>query len=263
MINRTRPMGGNPTGATLARKRPWTVTPSGPQGRALPPTRRYEISWLTEVGEPMEMVRVAPAIASFEAAFAAFARGALVQAPVGWIAIEDLQPGMLVMTREGARPVRWIGRIVLPPPSQRQEEGSKLYRISADALGPQRPGPDLVLCSAARLAQSPRRLTGRGPDEALLPIADLADGNHIIQITPATPIAAFHLALDAHAIINVNGVEVESYHPGEVLPSELTGDLGRIFHTLFPHLDASRSFGPLALPHATLEQSEDLLVDPS
>lgn len=255
MMNPHRPTGGSAKTAALTQKRPWTVTPSGATLRSLP-TRRYEISWLTEAGEPMEMVRMAPALPIFEAAFAAFARGALVQAPVGTVAVEDLLPGMLIMTREGPRPVRWIGRIILPPPSQRSEGEAKLFRISADALGPQRPGPDVVLCSAARLATRTRRLAGTGPDEALVPVGEFADGNNIIQISPATPIAAFHLALDRHAIITVNGIEFETYHPGTPLPSELRGDLGRVFHALFPHLDASRNFGPLALPRMSLNETD-------
>lgn len=239
--------------------RPWTVTPNGQPVRTIQPSRRYEVMWQDHNGALAELTRVAPAMPAFEGAFTAFARGALVATPGGAVAIEDLLPGTMIQTRLGPQPVRWVGRITLPPANLKQDSGPDIYRVSAEAFGPHHPAPDLVLCSGARLAHRVARLAAQrtGPD-LLVPIADFADGVHVIPITPMSAVTAYHLALDSHAVIGVNGLAVESYHPGSHLPDGLTGDLLRLFLSLFPYLRTPADFGPLALPRLGLDAIEDL-----
>jgi hypothetical protein len=240
-------------------RRPWTVTPNGRPLRALPPTRRYEVTWRNAVGEVLEATRVAPAIPAFEAAFSALARGALIATPRGEVAVEDLLPGMMVNTRSGPQPVRWIGRMLLPPANLKQDSGPDIFRVTADAFGAMRPAPDLVLCSGARiLHRSSRLATSRiGPD-VLVPVADFADGIHLMQIAPMSPVTAYHLALDRHAAIEVNGLALESFHPGRNGTEGLSGDMLRLFMSLFPYLQDACDFGPLALPRLGLDDLDRL-----
>ncbi|MCR8725855.1 Hint domain-containing protein [Frigidibacter sp. ROC022] len=239
--------------------RPWTVTPQGHPARIMQPSRRYEVLWQDHNGSLAELTKVAPAMPAFETAFTAFARGALIATPSGEVAIEDLLPGTLIQTRLGPLPVRWIGRITLPPANLKQDGGPDIFRVSADAFGPQRPAPDLVLCSGARLVHRVARLAAQrtGPD-LLVPIADFADGVHVTQINPMSSVTAYHLALDSHSVIEVNRLAVETYHPGSHLPEGLTGDLLRLFLSLFPHLREPSDFGPLALPRLGLDAIDDL-----
>ncbi len=239
--------------------RPWTVIPNGRLTRSMPPTRRYEIMWRNQIGEIIETTRVAPATPPFEAAFSAFARGALIATPRGEVAVEDLLPGTVVNTRSGPQPVRWIGRMLLPPANLKQDTGPDTYRIAADAFGALRPAPDLVLCSGARLLHRSARLAASriGP-EVLVPVADFADGIQVTQIAPMSAVVAYHLALDRHAVLDVNGLAVESYHPGRDGPEALTGDMMRLFLSLFPYLQDRRDFGPVVLPRLGLEALDRL-----
>lgn len=250
-----------PSATALAALRPWTVTPGGSPARAMPLTRRYEILWLDSDGRVQEMTRVAPAMPAFEAPFSALARGALVEAPGGPVAIEDLLPGTLISTQAGPRPVRWIGRMTLPPANLRQDEGPDIFRLIADAFGHGRPAPDLVLCSGARLVRRIARLAapGRSP-EVLVPVAEFADGVHVTLISPVSPVSAFHLALDEHAAITVNGLQVESFHPGPDLHGILSGEFLRLWLSMFPHLRAPSDFGPLALPRLSMGEIEALAL---
>lgn len=239
--------------------KPWALSPNGRPLRTMAQTRRYEMSWMEMDGSEASSTRIAPAIPAFESAFSALARGALVSTPRGPVAIEDLAPGTQVSTREGPASVRWIGRILLPPANLRQDSGPDVFRLTADSLGAHRPMPDLVLCSGARIV---RRVTplANGTSEALVPVGDFADGVTVTQITPMSAVQAYHLMLDRHAIIEVNGLPVESYHPGREVSDALSGDLLRLFLSFFPFIDAIGGFGPPVLSRMGLEQIETLRV---
>lgn len=239
--------------------RPWTVTPNGRPTRAMPLTRRYETAWLSDSGEVHEATRVGPAMPAFESAFSAFARGTLIGTPAGQIAIEDLSPGTVISTREGPAPVRWIGRILLPPANLRQDGGAECYRVSADAFGQARPAHDVVLGSAARVAHRSGRLVGsRIGSEVLVPVGDFADGVMVTQITPVSAVACFHLALDRHAVIEANGMPLESFHPGREGAASLRGDLAALFVSFFPYLRDISGFGPPAMARIGLDRIEEL-----
>jgi hypothetical protein len=227
----------------------------------MPLTRRYEVLWLDRSGQVQELTRIAPAMPLFESAFSALARGALVETPTGSVAIEDLLPGTQVNTGTGPRPVRWVGRITLPPANLKQDESPDIFRLTTDAFGHGRPAPDLVLCSGARLVQRVARLAapGRSP-EVLVPVADFADGVHVTMISPMSAVTAYHLALDEHAAIQVNGLSVETFHPGRDLPDFVSGELLRLWLSLFPYLGGTADFGPLALPRLSLSEIEALAV---
>jgi hypothetical protein len=240
---------------TLDMARPWVATRSN---RAAVLTRRYEITWLDGEGNAVTTTRVAPAIPAFEAAFAAFSRGTLIATTAGPTAIEDLQPGAMIVTRAGPQPLRWIGRILLPPANLKQDGGPDVYRLTGDCFGPNRPSPDLVLCSGARLV---RRVGGPGgPSEVLLPVAEFADGVTVTQIAPMSAVPSFHLALDRHAVIEANGLAVESFHPGREALEALGIDQQRLFLSLFPWVEGFGGFGPLALPRVSGEQEGALGV---
>src|SRR5690606_7312063 len=131
--------------------------------------------------------------------------------------------------------------------------GPDTFRVTADAFGFRRPAPDLVLCSGARVQHRAARLGGRsGGAEVLVPIADFADGIHVTQIAPMSAVIAYHIALDDHAVLDVNGLAVESLHPGIDGPEGLTGEMLRLYLSLFPYLQDLRDFGPLALPRTGL-----------
>jgi uncharacterized protein (DUF924 family) len=42
----------------------------------------------------------------------------------------------------------------------------------------------------------------------------MADGVHAIRMVSRQPVTFYHLALRRHAVIMVNGLETESFHPG-------------------------------------------------
>lgn len=222
--------------------------------------RKYEVASLGRDGTVRYSEHITPASIAFESAFAAFARGTLISTTQGPCAIEDLRPGMALPTLDG-RPQRvfWIGTMTLVPSAPVDApEQLRLTRIMADSFGLARPMPDLMLGHAARLSRSPAELREYAlQTNVLTPARAFVDGVNVIEITPPSPVALFHIALARHAIIRAANLEVESFHPGSSLLRDMGHNSRALFLSLFPHISGEGGFGPLCQPRAgqhTLEQ---------
>ena len=230
--------------------------------RAMPLTRRYEATWLGAGGEVQDSTRLAPATPLFEEAFSALARGSVIATEEGPVAVEDLVPGMRVLTAEGrAEAVTWIGSMVIYPGSQGlAPERVTLTRITAEALGVGRPMSDLVLGPRARLCLRDLRLQRlTGLEAAYVPARAFVDGISVIEVTPAAPVTVYHVALARHGSLRVAGLEVEAFHPGEGVERMIDPRMLSLFTAQFPHLAKLADFGSLAHPRLTRFEVENLL----
>ncbi len=226
------------------------ASPSGQLSRVKPLMRRYEVAHLTPSKNIEDFAKIAPAMPVFEDAFAAFGRGAILRTQSGMMAVEDLLPGDKVLTSLGYQTLLWRGAMSIVPGAQnpRPEIGT-LTRITADALGLGRPAPDLVLGPAARmLHRSPATRLLTGTDTALIPVRDFIDGDQMIELRPIAPVQCYQLGFKEHACVNVNGIDVETLHPGPAHAIGLGPDLLPHFMALFPHMRELADFRPLAAP---------------
>jgi hypothetical protein len=186
----------------------------------------------------------------FEAGFNALAHGALVSTPRGHVAVEDLVPGMMVDTATGepAR-LRWVGSITLVPDAPNRGVPDRLYRVVADSLGFARPAVDLTLGPGARLLdRSPEVCRRLGTEAALVPVMARVDGEAIVEIAPVSALRVYHLSFDHHHVISVNGLEVESFHPGPDATYSLSDEMRAEFLALFPHKASLHEFGRMLWP---------------
>lgn len=223
--------------------------------RSRPLMRKYEIAHLTTSCDIVEETQLAPALPAFEDAFAAFGRGAIVQTKNGPVAVEDLLPGDRVMTSEnGFQTLLWKGTMTIIPGAQNaQARMGTMTRITADALGLGRPSPDLVLGPAARLlhrANGIRTLTGAHC--AFVPVRDFIDQSQIIELTPIAPVHVYQLGFENHELVKVNGIEIESLHPGPIHALGLRHDMMGLFAAMFPHKRQLADFGTMAYPRIRL-----------
>lgn len=228
-----------------------------PRPNSAPPVkiakRVYDVAGLRNDGSFYSNQTIAPAHPLFEAAFSAFARGSLVQTAQGQIAIEDLQPGDMLITSTGqAAELVWIGSSSFTP----SETGRRapLVRIMADAFGVNRPDRFLTVGPGARILQTPPSLRGTADGAQLLtPARAFVDGVNVIEVVPPTPVRLFHLCLKQHAAINVGGLEMETFHPGIAATHQVTHALRDQFLSLFEHIAHVAHFGPLGHPRAPEE----------
>ncbi|MGR3462988.1 MAG: Hint domain-containing protein [Roseovarius sp.] len=232
-----------------------------PAARTQETTRLYSCLWRDAEGRLMTQERHLPALPVLDAAHAAFAHGALVSTSRGPVAVEDLVPGNMIVTAAGgAVPVVWIGSVTIGPDrSVESVAGTPLTRVMADAFGLGRPLADLVMGPGARLLSRPRRLRARiGADGVLSPVHAMADGVHAIRMVSRQPVTFYHLALRRHAVIVVNGLETESFHPGAGFERGYDDATLRQIMAVFPHIPEPRDFGPLAQMRLPLDAPETL-----
>lgn len=211
----------------------------------------YRIRALLDDGTILDTEHTAPSNLHLEDICACFARGTLISTSAGQVAIEDLHPGDAIRTRDnGTQILRWIGSCPFPTDTAAQPGEAQAIRIKSNALGEMRPIEDLIVSSRFRLLTNhPGCAALFGSAETLAPAVDLLDGDTILAVRPSPDLEFFNLMFDRHQIITANGLETESYHPGDfgvaVMSLEMQSHLRRIFAHLNDNLTA---FGQSARP---------------
>lgn len=225
-------------------------TSNGQMLAAQTPKRNYEVAALREDDSLFIGQSAAPAIPLFEDAFSAFTHGSLIQTTTGLVAVEDLQPGDMIQTATGeAAALTWVGTSTFSPADAGKR--TPLIRIMPDSLGQSRPERSLTVGPGARILHTPANLRGLADGKQLLtPASKFVDGVNVIEVTPPTPTRLFHICLSRHAVINVDGIEMETFHPGISIQSDVSPTLRDRFISLFPRISELSDFGPLAHPRA-------------
>lgn len=177
----------------------------------LPPPHRE--LWVCGLSLDPDEARRRPAVICF-------LPGTRIATPQGPRAVETLEPGQAVCTRDnGAQPLLWRGETRL--------SGAELYlhphlrplRIRAGALGPGRPEGDLLVSPAHRLlCRAPAWLD---QPEVLVAAEDLQHLPGIRRDFSLSSVRYVHLMLERHQILTANGLPCESFHPGLADPRVL------------------------------------------
>ncbi len=140
-----------------------------------------------------------------------FVEGTLIATPNGSRKIESLQPGDLIDTSEGPRPLRWKGMTPVDHAEMLSNPKRRPIRIQAGALGGGLPHQDLLVSRQHRMLAAnlvARRMTGA--DEVLIAAIALTEMPGIETCLPEEDITYYHLLFDRHAIVTANGAPSES-----------------------------------------------------
>lgn len=150
--------------------------------------------------------------------------------------------------------LQWRGQmLILPRSTQTRADIGAMVRITAEVMGLSRPAQYQALRPTARyahLALGTQRLTG--DNIAFVPARDFFDHCSVVAVQPIAPVHAYQLGFADHASISVNGVEVETLHPGLPHFLNLRSDVAAALLSLFPHKAALSDFGPLLHPRIAL-----------
>ncbi len=135
-------------------------------------------------------------------------RGTLIETPHGAIAVEDLDEGDEVLTRDGSlQLITQVGRrrhsaleLVLSP-------HLRPLRIGAGALTGGRPGQDLLVSQDLHLVVDDWRAAYLfGEDEILVPANSLMNGQNVYVECPLAGVEYFELALAENTLVCANGL---------------------------------------------------------
>lgn len=227
----------------------------------MPLVRRYEVAGLALSGELTTFTQDAPATPMFEEAFCGFARGTLIATAQGRMAVEDLVPGMNLETADnGPQKLLWIGSTAFQP--DQSNDTARLTRITADSFGVEKPSHDLMLGPRARILFRHSNCQALfGTDSAFAPARAFVDGVNLFTVMPASRVRVYHLALHGQQILCANGLEVESYHPGQQAGMMIEREMQPAFLSLFPHVTTLDGFGPITHPRLTAFELEGMRAD--
>ncbi|MBB5723339.1 hypothetical protein FHS72_002979 [Loktanella ponticola] len=164
-----------------------------------------------------------------------FTPGAMIATPLGERAIETLQVGDQVMTRDhGLQDIRWVGQRAV---------------AARDKLAPILIQPGVVTGQEMPLLVSPQHrmlFTGYraellfGESEVLIAAKHLLDGRDVIR-QDGGQVTYIHVLFDSHEVIYANGAATESFHPGDEGIAGIDDAARAELFTIFPELRADIS----------------------
>lgn len=147
-----------------------------------------------------------------------FCPGTFLETPDGPRAIESLQAGDLVLTRDrGAQEIRWIGERVVPAEVLATSPALGPVLIEKGALSENSPVHDLLVSPQHRILLRSRvvqRMLNTG--EVLVPAAALTAVSGISRVSMNATVRYYHVLFDHHEVVLANGAETESLFPGPV-----------------------------------------------
>ena len=171
-----------------------------------------------------------------------FTPGTMILTPEGARAVETLEVGDLVLTRDrGAQAIRWIGRCAVSRARMVREPQFRPVRIRADAFGPGAPERDMLVSQQHRILISGWRaelLTGEA--EVLVAAVHLVDDRAVQIARDVRETVYIHLQFDHHEIVLSDGLETESLNPGPISLSTIPEASRRELAALFPEVDLGR-----------------------
>ena len=174
-----------------------------------------------------------------------FTPGTQILTPDGPVAIETLEAGDRVITRDhGARAIRWIGATSLSAGYVGARPALRPVLIRKGALGENVPQQDLRLSRQHRvLVRDWRAEVMFGVEGGVLvPAFSLCNDSTVVDERPTEDITYIHMAFDDHEVVYADGVEAESFHPVDRMVSALNSAQQEELYELFPELQQGDGF---------------------
>ncbi|QBX34764.1 Hint domain-containing protein [Paracoccus liaowanqingii] len=189
-----------------------------------------------------------------------FAEGTLIRTDRGPRPIQTLRPGDRVATLDhGPQPILWLGHRRIDAAHLDLRPQDRPIRIAAGALGPGRPGRDMLVSPQHRMLLR-SAIAGRmlGSEETLVAARHLIGQPGIGLRRGDRPVTYWHLLTGRHEVIEAEGAWSESLYPGPMALNAFSpGQVAQI-HAALPHL-RTEGAGPFARPVPTGRQARQLL----
>lgn len=190
-----------------------------------------------------------------------FTPGSLAVTERGPVAVEDLQPGDRVLTRDqGFQEIVWTGARKVSAERLRQSPALRGVRIAADAFAPGCPARDMVVSPQHRvLFSDPRAELLFHEAEVLIPAIHLV-GRPGITRAEAQDVTYIHFMCREHQIVLVDGCWSESYQPGEIALAGMPTAQRLELMALFPELIGQECARHYPAARATLRRKEAAIL---
>ena len=170
-----------------------------------------------------------------------FTPGTLIKTLRGEVAVQDLEKGDLVLTRDnGYQPIRWVGKRVLSGAEMTANPALNPIRVSRGALGNGLPERDMLVSPQHRMMISNERTQlWFGEEEVLAAATHLTIFQGIDQELAAEGITYIHFMFDQHEIVVSDGAWSESFQPGDLTLGSLCKAQRDEIFAIFPELETA------------------------
>jgi hypothetical protein len=168
-----------------------------------------------------------------------FAKGTMIQTTNGPLPVETLAIGDKIMCGDGtSRRIRWFSERYISEDEMLENPDFRPICIRKDALGDNVPNQDLVVSPQHRVLLSDWRAELLfGAAEVLVPAVHLADDKNITRDHQAKDVTYYHFMFDEHQTVWSNGLESESFFPGDTAINGVEDDARCELYRLFPELE--------------------------
>lgn len=191
-----------------------------------------------------------------------FCAGSRIDTPAGPMPVEAIGPGQVVLTRDnGPQVVRWAGSRRIGTGQLAANPQLRPIRIPKDAIAPGIPACETYLSRQHRVLVDRTVATGLAGAEYLAPAVSLSKSGLARIDGTCTPVHYVHFMFDAHQIVTCDGLESESFFPGDYGLACLEDDARAELFALFPGLAGDPgSYGPLARAHLPAGRASRLMA---
>lgn len=167
-----------------------------------------------------------------------FTPGTMIATDRGDIAVETLQAGDLVMTRDnGLQPLRWSGARKLSFAELQAKPDLQPVRIAMGAFAGDGPERTMLVSPQHRvLIEGPRAEILFGEAEVLVPAKHLLGHVEATRALPTEGVTYIHLLFDQHEIVLSDGIWTESFQPAERSLNAMDDEVRDEILALFPEL---------------------------
>ncbi len=164
-------------------------------------------------------------------------RGSMIETEHGLRPINTIRTGDRIVTQDGLKVVRWIGRRKIMADELSANPKLHPVRIMAGALGNGLPRHDLLVSRQHRmLVQSAIAHRMFGSAEVFIPAIKLTELPGIYLDQTIETVEYFHLLFDRHEVIFAEGAPTESLFTGPEALNAISEDARDEICTLFPEI---------------------------
>lgn len=191
-----------------------------------------------------------------------FAKGTMIETGTGPVAVEDLSPGDMVVCGDGEnRPIRWFSKRHVSQSEMALHPEFRPIRIRKNALGKNMPSSDLVVSPQHRILLNDWRAELMfGETEVLVPAVHLSDDQSVMRDYSKADVTYYHFMFDSHQTVWANGLESESFYPGDTAMQGVDPAARDELYHLFPELEgAPETYGGTCRPTLKAHEAMALL----
>ncbi|MGI3185046.1 Hint domain-containing protein [Nioella aestuarii] len=190
-----------------------------------------------------------------------FTPGSRIATPRGEVAVEALQPGDKIITRDnGIQEIRWIGSRMLNHAELRRAPNLRPVLIKAGALGNGLPERDMLVSPQHRmLVGNDRTQLYFEESEVLVAAKHLVDHKGI-RYMDTLRTTYIHFMFDQHEVVLADGAWTESFQPGDQTLGGMGKDQRDEIYTLFPELQQPAGIDSYAAARKVLKGHEARLI---